>query len=101
MSNNMTDLNSHKDSHSTNDAKTIFTTEQVSEQDSASQTQKSDDEHRTLLQNVKRYRKISWITLSLASAILLYGYDNVVVGTISAMPQFQYVQHIHPRRNVC
>ena len=82
---------SHKNSHSKSDAKTIFTTEQVSLQDNASQAQNSDDEYRTLLQHVKRYRKVSWITLSLASAILLYGYDNVVVGTISAMPQFQYV----------
>ena len=49
------------------------------------------DENRTLWQNVKKYRKVSWITLALTSAILLYGYDNVVVGTVSGMPRFQYV----------
>ncbi|KAF2743030.1 MFS general substrate transporter [Sporormia fimetaria CBS 119925] len=30
-----------------------------------------------------------WISLGLASAILLYGYDYVIVGTVSAMPRFQ------------
>lgn len=53
--------------------------------------EESGDEGRTLWQNVKKYRKVVWITLGMTSAILLYGYDNVIVGTVSAMPGFQCV----------
>ena len=67
-----------------------FTAEQISKVDSTSSSQ-SSDEQRTLWQNVKKYRKVTYITLGLSSAVLLYGYDNVIVGTISAMPVFQYV----------
>ncbi|OAK97185.1 MFS general substrate transporter [Phaeosphaeriaceae sp. SRC1lsM3a] len=64
--------------------------EQVSEVNSTHRTADQDaDEQRTLWQNIKRYRKVCWITIALTSAILLYGYDNVVVGTVSAMPLFQ------------
>ncbi|KAF1847397.1 MFS general substrate transporter [Cucurbitaria berberidis CBS 394.84] len=65
-----------------------FTAEQISEVYSTSSSQVSD-EQRTLWQNVKKYRKVTYVTLGLASAILLYGYDNVVVGTVAAMPVFQ------------
>lgn len=47
------------------------------------------DNDRTLWQNVKKYRKVTYVTFGLTGAILLYGYDNVVVGTVSAMPGFQ------------
>jgi hypothetical protein len=47
------------------------------------------DNDRTLWQNVKKYRKVTYVAFGLTSAILLYGYDNVVVGTVSAMPGFQ------------
>ena len=47
----------------------------------------------TLWQSIKTYRKVVSITLGLTSAILLFGYDNVVVGTVSGMPSFQY---FHP-----
>ncbi|KAH7359676.1 major facilitator superfamily domain-containing protein [Pyrenochaeta sp. MPI-SDFR-AT-0127] len=69
------------------DKKDDFVTEQISVVNSASSA--TSDEQRTLWQNVKKYRKVTYITLGLTSAILLYGYDNVVVGTISAMPVFQ------------
>ncbi|KAF2015208.1 MFS general substrate transporter [Aaosphaeria arxii CBS 175.79] len=49
----------------------------------------ASDEQRTLWQNVKKYRKVVGYTFCITSAILLYGYDNVVVGTVSAMPIFQ------------
>jgi hypothetical protein len=49
----------------------------------------NSDEHGTLWQNVKRYRRVTYITFGLSSAILLYGYDNVVVGAVSGMPAFQ------------
>ncbi|OAF99406.1 MFS general substrate transporter [Paraphaeosphaeria sporulosa] len=59
-------------------------------QRSLSQTRsEASDEQRTLWQNVRRYRKVVCVTFGLTSAILLYGYDNVVVGTVSGMPGFQ------------
>lgn len=92
-------------SKSVDSTKDDFAAEQISEVESgrgrggstggASGSQTSDelqsegDEQRSLWQNVKKYRKVTYITLGLTSAILLYGYDNVVVGTISAMPDFQ------------
>jgi hypothetical protein len=47
------------------------------------------DEQRTLWQNAKKYRKVVYIMLGLSSAILLYGYDYVIVGTVAGMPSFQ------------
>ncbi len=49
----------------------------------------ASDHEQTLWQNVKKYRKVTYVTFGLTSAILLYGYDNVIVGTVSAMPVFQ------------
>jgi hypothetical protein len=51
--------------------------------------EQAEDYGRTLWQNAKLYRKIVYVTLGLSSAILLYGYDNVIVGTVSGMPSFQ------------
>ncbi|CAO2651508.1 Nn.00g040780.m01.CDS01 [Neocucurbitaria sp. VM-36] len=81
----------HNETSATNmnvDTKDDFMAEHISDVNSASTSQTSD-EQRTLWQNVKKYRKVTYITLGLTSAILLYGYDNVVIGTISAMPDFQ------------
>jgi len=66
--------------------------EQITAVNSHSTSQASSeegDDSRTLWQNVKKYRKVTYVTFGLTSAILLYGYDNVVVGTVSAMPNFQ------------
>lgn len=68
------------------------TGKQIFEVDSYTNTQASSetiDSSQTLWQNVKKYRKVTYVTFGLTSAILLYGYDNVVVGTVSAMPVFQ------------
>jgi hypothetical protein len=68
------------------------TREQIYEVDSHTNSQsisEEGDNSRTLWQNVKKYRKVTYVTFGLTSAILLYGYDNVVVGTVSAMPVFQ------------
>ncbi|KAH3962501.1 hypothetical protein HBH70_161560 [Parastagonospora nodorum] len=70
------------------DKKDSWAGERISEVDSGS-TGQDNDEKSTLWQNIKKYRKVVWITIALTSAILLYGYDNVVVGTVSAMPVFQ------------
>jgi hypothetical protein len=85
---NVVDIMASIDNQST-DKKDSFSGEQVSEVNSAS-THQDADKQRTLWQNVKKYRKVCWITIALTSAILLYGYDNVVVGTVAAMPVFQY-----------
>jgi hypothetical protein len=66
---------------------------EITEVDSRLTTQslgEAGDEGRTLWQNVKKYRKVAWITIGLTSGILLYGYDNVVIGSVSGMPRFQY-----------
>ena len=66
---------------------------EITEVDSRSTTQdlgEAGDEGRSLWQNIKKYRKVAWITIGLTSGILLYGYDNVVIGSVSGMPRFQY-----------
>lgn len=47
--------------------------------------------HIPLWQSIKKFPRIVGYCLALSSAILLYGYDLVIVGTVAAMPQFQYV----------
>lgn len=43
----------------------------------------------SLFQATKLYPRIVGYCLGLSSAILLYGYDLVIVGTVAALPQFQ------------
>ncbi|KAJ5384200.1 Major facilitator superfamily domain general substrate transporter [Penicillium concentricum] len=47
--------------------------------------------HIPLWQSFKKFPKIVGYCLALSSAILLYGYDLVIVATVAAMPQFQLV----------
>lgn len=47
--------------------------------------------HIPLWQLLKQWPKVVMYCFALSSAILLYGYDLVIVGTVSAMPAFQYV----------
>ncbi|KAJ5513814.1 Major facilitator superfamily domain general substrate transporter [Penicillium fimorum] len=47
--------------------------------------------HVPLWQSVKKFPRIVGYCLALSSAILLYGYDLVIVATVAAMPQFQVV----------
>lgn len=46
----------------------------------------------TLWQSFKAYPKVVGCCVGVTAAILLYGYDLSIVGTVSAMPQFQYVR---------
>ncbi|KAJ5110484.1 hypothetical protein N7532_001019 [Penicillium argentinense] len=46
--------------------------------------------HVPLWQSLKKWPRVVGYNLALSSAILLYGYDLVIVGTVSAMPAFQY-----------
>ncbi|KAK1753816.1 alpha-glucosides permease MPH3-like protein 3 [Echria macrotheca] len=45
--------------------------------------------HLTLKQSLIKWRRVTLYSLCMTSAILMYGYDYVVIGTISAMPSFQ------------
>lgn len=45
--------------------------------------------HVPLWQSMKKWPRVIAYNLALSSAILLYGYDLVIVGTVSAMPAFQ------------
>lgn len=45
--------------------------------------------HTPLWQSIKKFPTVVGYCLALSSAILLYGYDLVIVGTVAAMPQFQ------------
>ncbi|KAJ5583188.1 hypothetical protein N7535_001808 [Penicillium sp. DV-2018c] len=58
----------------------------VSELDSHGKTT-----HVPLWHSIKRFPRIVGYCVALSSAILLYGYDLVIVGTVAAMPQFQHV----------
>jgi hypothetical protein len=50
-----------------------------------------DQNNLKLWQAIRKYPKIVGYCIGLTSAILLSGYDQVIVGTSSAMPAFQYV----------
>ncbi|KAF6788184.1 maltose permease (alpha glucoside transporter) [Colletotrichum sojae] len=50
---------------------------------------KNEYGHLTLWQSIKRWRRVVLYCVGMTSAILLYGYDYVIVGTVSAMPSFQ------------
>lgn len=53
--------------------------------------QTNEDAHLTLKQSLKKWRRVVIYSLCMTSAILMYGYDYVIVGTVSAMPSFQCV----------
>ncbi|KAH6625883.1 general substrate transporter [Boeremia exigua] len=68
------------------------TAERIFEIDSHADSQadtEASENSQTVWQNAKKYRKVTYVTFGLTSAILLYGYDNVIVGTVSGMPVFQ------------
>jgi len=50
------------------------------------------DEHADmrLFQALKKWRRVTLYCVLMTSPILMYGYDYVIVGTVSAMPSFQY-----------
>ncbi|PNH47570.1 hypothetical protein VD0004_g775 [Verticillium dahliae] len=45
--------------------------------------------HLKLRQSLWKWRRIVFYCMGMTSAILMYGYDYVIVGTVSAMPSFQ------------
>ncbi|MBE3041163.1 hypothetical protein IMZ48_00960 [Candidatus Bathyarchaeota archaeon] len=42
-----------------------------------------------LWQRFRRWPRLSLWALALSTPILLYGYDNVIVGNITSVPEFQ------------
>lgn len=48
----------------------------------------------SLIADLKQSPKVAAYCLALTTGILLYGYDLVIVGNVSSMPNFQYA----PRR---
>lgn len=50
--------------------------------------------HLSLWQAIKKWSRVFLFSLGMSSAILMYGYDYVIVGNASAMPAFQYVHAI-------
>ena len=57
--------------------------------DSSDELQTNEHAHLTLKESLKKWRTVVMYSLCMASAILMYGYDYVIVGTVSAMPSFQ------------
>ncbi len=52
----------------------------------------SDEEKRlNLVQALRRWPKVALYCLSLTSAILLYGFDTSMSGSLSGLDQFKYV----------
>ncbi len=53
------------------------------------QAAQNRDESQTLWHALRAYPKIIGYTFGLCIAILLFGYDSVITGSVSAMPAFQ------------
>lgn len=49
----------------------------------------ASNKHVPLWHSVRRFHKVFGYCLALSISVLLYGYDFVIVGTVSAMPAFQ------------
>ena len=59
--------------------------EEDDDDDAASET----SDTMTLWQAVRKYHRVTLYCVGLTSAILMYGFDYVIVGTVSSMPSFQ------------
>lgn len=57
--------------------------------DSHEPLQINEHAHLTLKESLVKWRRVVVYSLCMTSAILMYGYDYAVVGTVSAMPSFQ------------
>jgi hypothetical protein len=65
--------------------------EEFIEDVSSSDTNTSGQGYVPLWHSLKKWPKVVGYNLALSSAILLYGYDLVIVANVSSMPAFQYV----------
>lgn len=48
-----------------------------------------DDAQLTLWQAVRTWKKVVLYCLGLSFAVILYGYDQAIVGSVSGIPAFQ------------
>lgn len=48
-----------------------------------------DDRHLSLWLAVRMYKKVVLYCLCLSFAVVLYGYDQAIVGSVSGIPAFQ------------
>lgn len=48
-----------------------------------------DDQDLTLWQAVRKWKKVVLYCLALSFAVILYGYDQAIVGSVSGIPAFQ------------
>jgi hypothetical protein len=85
----MASIGSRPDTSKTEEPILLESSQTLSSQTGTIRSHENGDEQRTLWLNVKKYRKVVWITFGMATAILLYGYDQVIIGTVSGMPVFQ------------
>lgn len=46
-------------------------------------------DQQTLMQAIREHKKLVWYIISLMGGVILYGYDAVVVGTVSSLLAFQ------------
>ncbi|RYO79951.1 hypothetical protein DL766_009082 [Monosporascus sp. MC13-8B] len=67
----------------------LDTTEAITEDTSSDRNSVKNDEDLPLGQAIRRYPRVAGYCLALTTAILLWGYDLVVVGSITAVPAFQ------------
>ncbi|KAM5359700.1 hypothetical protein ACJZ2D_014269 [Fusarium nematophilum] len=51
--------------------------------------QRDDDVGLTLYQSVRKWHRVALYCVGMTSAIIMYGFDYVIVGSTSAMPSFQ------------
>jgi hypothetical protein len=69
--------------------------EEFVEDVSSPDTNTSSQGYVPLWHSLKKWPKVVGYNLALSSAILLYGYDLVIVANVSSMPAFQYVPCQH------
>lgn len=57
--------------------------------DSMRAIEKDEFDDLTFWQAIKKWKHIFWYSMLLSTTIIMYGYDYVIVATVSAMPSFQ------------
>jgi hypothetical protein len=55
----------------------------------ASSVDSDQDDNLTLWQALRKWKRVSWYCVGLTSAMIMFGFDYVIVGSSSAMPSFQ------------
>lgn len=56
-----------------------------------SEQEKDEQVNLTLLESFKKWRLVVYYCLGMSTALLMYGFDTVIIGSVAAMPSFQSV----------